>query len=175
MPLIKRLAAAIGLALLFWGTSCAHRRQRTHDIQRTEETAARWDKRAEHAEKTKQHDEQKKTESSATYRRKTTPSPAGPIVEEEFAVSLSELQASSGVVHQRSGSELVTGEVDKKLKERDRGEVQTDTKAGWWSPWWLLLLIPIGLVALFVLRRFPSLSVPGIARALASRFVRARR
>lgn len=131
--MLKRLAAAIGLALLVWGTSCAGRLQKSHDHQKNEETNERWAKRAEHAEESKQHDEKKQTDTKVVFRRKTTPSPAGPIVEEEYAVSLSELQASSGVVRQRSDSESATGEAGKKLKEHDRGQVDAGAKTS--LPW----------------------------------------
>lgn len=128
---------AIGAAL-FWLAvyllaSCAGRLQKSHDRQKEEETTDRWAKRAEHAEETKQHDEKKQTDSKVVFRRKTTPSPAGPIIEEEYAVSLSELQASSGVVHQRSGFESATGEAGKKLKEHDRGRVDAGVKTS--LPW----------------------------------------
>lgn len=101
------------------------------DLKETEK--AKWDNRAASVVETKQHSETAKTEKAATYRRKTTPSPAGPIVEEEWAVSLSELREASGVVAASRSESRTTGETFRNVVASS-STVETMTSRPWW--WW---------------------------------------
>lgn len=124
---------AVFLYLLTGLCSCAHK-FRTVDNREASAKEEWASVEKKHVEQ-RQQNEQKKTERTATYTRKTIPSPQGPIVEESWAASLSEIMASSGVVSVSSGS--VTSAGNRHEKAASKVETMKDVKpAGFSIPWW---------------------------------------
>jgi hypothetical protein len=147
----------VGYALC--AASCAHRYQRHQTAYLEESSRIKWDSVEEKHEETQQQREQQRNDQQVVVRRKTTPSPAGPIVEEEYVLTLSELRDTSGVVT-ASGSRLaIEGEKEKAKKLENKLDVQADTRVGWPSPLWLLLLVPVA-VGGWALRKWLRARIP---------------
>lgn len=113
--------------------SCATRKYAETHHQAQEQ--ATFQATAVNAVESKRADETKASERKAGYRRKTTPSPAGPIVEEEWSASLSELQQHSGVVV-ASRSESRTEAETSKASEASASKMSDRKPAGFALPWW---------------------------------------
>jgi hypothetical protein len=143
MRLLKAIAAAIGLVLLLWGTGCRHTYDHAENAYLAQSGAINWDESAAKHEEKQQHDETKETKSQVVYRKKTTPSPQGPIVEESYAVTLSELQATSGVVTASSSESRTAGSARFDNVQAISSSTKADTRAGVNPWWWLLLLVPV--------------------------------
>lgn len=126
------LSITLITGILIFG--CAHK-LRTVDTREASKKEEWANVEKKHVEQ-RQNDEQQKKERSVNYRRKTTPTPQGPIVEEEYALTLSELQATSGVVTV-SDSQLATSG-NRHEKAASKAETMRDTKPGGFSlPWWV--------------------------------------
>ena len=143
-PALRWALLAYLLTGLVCGCSHAYEHQDNAYLKQSE--TINWDESAAKHEENQQHDETKETKSQVVYRKKTTPSPQGPIVEESYAVTLSELQATSGVVTASSSESRTAGRADFSKVQASSSTTKADTRAGWWSPWWLLLLVPLAAV-----------------------------
>lgn len=134
----------VAIVALLLATGCAHK-LRTSETHAASAEEAHWDKHAESSAETKRADETKQSERKAAYRRKTTPSPAGPIVEEEWSASLSELHAHSGVVAVSHSESTARGE-SKKVATASKKEMERRDPPGFSLPWWTW----VGLVLFFL-------------------------
>ena len=147
--------------------------KRVHRDTTSEVNKAWVEKKEETTVKEKVVEEKKKTNAK---RRVTTYHPDGRItVDENLSVTVSDLRAYETETARR------TAAVNAEVKQKEKVVVDVDKRtkpAGFSFPWWVWLIIAVVILVLVgrvVLRRFPSLSVPSIVRALVSRFARMRR
>ena len=143
--LLRQWAAAIGLALLIWGTSCRHTYQHHQTAQRTEQETRTF-QTATSAEDNKQSVETKKSDGKKVTERFR---PDGSLMER-----VSEQWQSDGRVTTETASasrSTAAGGASRSVAASSSSTKQADTRAGW-SPWWWLMAIPAAALV-WVLRR----------------------
>jgi hypothetical protein len=161
------------LLLIAWAIcapGCAHRSTRTDTASRIEQKESAF----QTAETAESNTQSVATEKKQGRRQTRRWAPDGKLMEEviEQWGSDGRVQVSADASASRSAARTDFSDV------RASSSSTRASSVSWWPPWWLYviaLIVVLVVVGRVVLRRFPSLSVPGIARALVSRFARARR
>jgi hypothetical protein len=128
--------------------SCAHRLHKHQTATRTEETARTWQTAENAASQTQSVSSEKKASSRRT--REFDPK-TGKLVRDVLEQYQSDGRVQVDTLASASAS--ATGADFRSVVASSSSTTKADTRAGWPSWWWTLLLVPVAVLAWFLRRR----------------------